>query len=215
MRSAKSRVQGIYPSRNNVRDMRFGFIVRSGESYSDPHGHITSVKFPTTDLTQDFKNNRKIVPMNENVLFHCTCPAWVMWGSDYLSGQNKYNLNPATSIPALIRDPHHENWLCKHAIKVAQYIAKMGFEQLLKRFNIFKPNPDKTPAIQKSYLLRKAEDEGNPADFETVPPSAAFPIFAQILHRRGESQETIDNLRDLINEPELDEELVKLQLYVR
>lgn len=73
--SRNSKIKGIRPSVNR-EVKKFGFLVKSGETYSDPAGHIVTVRYPGLTLKK-FRNDRKLTPMNHKCMIHCTCEAWL------------------------------------------------------------------------------------------------------------------------------------------
>lgn len=120
-------------TRKNLR--RFSFVVRCLESYSNPKGHIASVIFPNVVfglLDQEYR-----VPVKEEVLVKCSCPAFLYYGSAFYASQFGYHIDGnVESRPPVIRDPESNRYLCKHLIRVYKYLEKVSFEKLLKRFKI-------------------------------------------------------------------------------
>lgn len=128
--SRKSRVVGI-KTRKNFK--RLSFLVKSDMPYSSPKGHISSIMYPNVDfrnISDDLGS-----PLSEDVKVICSCPSFTYWGSAYLATTEEYIIPPyLENRPADVRDPEGENFICKHLIKVIQYVGKKSFKQLSKRF---------------------------------------------------------------------------------
>jgi len=145
-KARNSRIKGIRPSIE--KDLkRFSFLVKSKESYSWPSGHITSITYPGLTLKK-FRNDRRVTPMSTSVWLHCTCPAFLYWGSKYWSTQYSYNFpDKSETRPPNVRDPLGANWTCKHGIRAMNYVSKKGFEKLYSRFT------------KKSSLIMASKEE--------------------------------------------------------
>ena len=72
--------------------------------------------------------------MKSDVYLHCTCPAFQYTGPAWHATENSYNLYVTEDRSPDIRDPGKDKYLCKHCIRVARYMSKMGFEKLYQRF---------------------------------------------------------------------------------
>lgn len=178
----RTRVLGI-KTRKNFR--RFVFLVKSYESYSSPKGHFVSLLYPKLDL-KTWSNDRRITPMNQRVRVYCSCPAWQYWGSAYWSDNMKYYIPPHREdrYPE-IRDPEGNNLVCKHALRVAYYVRKKGFEYLMTRFR------------QKSFQVASLQEDVIPALVESLTR------IAKLSYSDAEEiacEATEDNLEDLLEE---------------
>lgn len=175
---------------------RFQFLARSPEVYSLRTGHIASIVFPNIERDLNKIDNQQ-KPMTEEVRLHCTCPAFLYWGSDWLSGQNRYNLEPATRIPPNIRDPQRKHYLCKHLIKVCSYMSGANFKFLFDRFKY-------------SSRVRMGAEE-----LHVLEPKECFDSYIQALKDMGEYSKDKENLIfKYIDSPELDKVLIDLGIYV-
>lgn len=129
-----TRVTGIL-TRSNFR--RFIFRVKSREVYSDPDGHLISVFYPRVpfEAIEQGTLKRSVRPVTADVRIWCTCPAWQMWGSAFISTKHGYNLPRMTEHRAPnIRDPKQQNFCCKHVIRVSKKLERMGFSSLYESF---------------------------------------------------------------------------------
>ncbi|MFA5071229.1 MAG: SWIM zinc finger family protein [Candidatus Pacearchaeota archaeon] len=155
-------------SRKNLR--RFSFVVRCLESYSNPKGHIASVIFP--DVTFKLIDQNWHVPVKEEVLLKCSCPAFLYYGSAFYASQFGYHIDGnVENRPPVIRDPDSNRYLCKHLIRVYKYLDKTSFEKLLQRFKL------------ASTQLKMASVEEDIA-----------PAIADYLSRVGVSEEEIKDI---------------------
>lgn len=108
---------------------RFLFLVSCNESYSSKTGHIVSIHFDRTP---------KGKPLSDEVKLHCSCPAFIYWGSAYNSTQKKYNLDFTETRPPDIRDPQRRNDICKHISKVKNDLRGMTYRMLEKKSDVVK-----------------------------------------------------------------------------
>lgn len=94
---------------------KFIFLVKCSESWSDPKGHIVSLKFDySIPLGKEF--NFRAGDVDARVF--CSCPAFQYWGSAYTSTTLDYYLNHREFRFPYIRDPNLINTCCKHVLKV-------------------------------------------------------------------------------------------------
>lgn len=135
-------------TRKNLR--RFSFVVRCLESYSNPKGHIASVIFP--EVTFGLLDQQWHVPVKEEVLVKCSCPAFLYYGSAFYASQFGYHIDgQVENRPPVIRDPESNRYLCKHLIRVYKYLEKISFDKLMKRFKLASENL-KMASIEKDIL---------------------------------------------------------------
>ena len=190
----------IKPSSTDKKYMtnpRFQFLARAPEVYSLRTGHIASLIFPDVESLKDIKQGE--TPMTEEVRLHCSCPAFLYWGSDWLAGQNKYNLNPATRIPPDIRDPQRKHYLCKHLIKVSSYMSSASFKFLFDRFRY----------NASRWYMAEAEK------LQELEPKECFDSYILALKDMNEYTKEKENLIfRYLEKPELDEVLADLGIYV-
>lgn len=195
----KSNIYGIKPSNPNskVGDRRFSFLVRSTETYSSPGGHIASVVYPKVLELKDVKPTDN--PMNRNIRLHCSCPAFLFWGTEWLSGQNKYNLEPATHIPANIRDPQRNHWLCKHLVRVCNWLLYKSFKDIFNKFR-----------YSSLYVSKNSED------IPLLAPRDCIDSYIQALKDSNTyTREAESTIIANIDSPELDDILVDLGIYCK
>jgi hypothetical protein len=120
-------------TRKNLR--RFSFVVRCLESYSNPKGHIASVIFPNINFGLVDENWH--IPVKEEVLLKCSCPAFLYYGSAFYASQFMYHIDGnVENRPPVIRDPEANRYLCKHLIRVYKYLERISFDKLMERFDI-------------------------------------------------------------------------------
>lgn len=112
------------------KSKRYIFLVRCSEKWSDPKGHIVSLRF----------DSRKSLPMANgvDVRVFCSCPAHLYWGSAYLSTTLDYNLKEGTeSRFPFIRDPGLLNTTCKHVLTVRQQVLNtISMKTLRSKYNL-------------------------------------------------------------------------------
>lgn len=130
-RAGSCRIFGIR-SRKNFG--RFVFFVKSNLMYSSQKGHIVSVQFPGTKLSEVYLNGRGKTPANVPVRLHCTCPAFKYWGSAYRATEEGYNLGESETRSPDIRDPEGVNLVCKHVARVALVVGRLSFPKLIGQF---------------------------------------------------------------------------------
>lgn len=120
-------------TRKNLR--RFSFVVRCLETYSNPKGHVASVIFP--DVTFGLVDQNWHIPVKQNVLLKCSCPAFLYYGSAFYASQFMYHIDGnVENRPPVIRDPESNRYLCKHLIRVYKYLERISFDALMERFEI-------------------------------------------------------------------------------
>ena len=191
----RSKIYGIRPSRENNPEHRFAFLIRSNETYSSPNGHITSVLYPNIIKLSDIP--RFQYPMTMDIRVHCSCPAFLFWGTEWISGYNDYNLEPATTIPPNIRDPQRKNWLCKHLVRVSHYMSSVNFKFLFQRFH---------------YAHTPAKDTALPM----LEPAECFDSFIAALKENNTySKEIETDIRRHLEDECLDDILVEAGIYVK
>jgi len=182
-RTAKSRVFGI-KTRKNFR--RFVFYVKSREVYSSPEGHISSIIYPSLNLDSVRNSPGKKTPSNQPVNVWCTCPAFLYWGSAFLSTELGYNFIGEENRFPKIRDPENHNYVCKHLLRVTKNLRRMSFTALTKLFNV-----DKT-ASSKLIVSQNIEDILSPDyeddfffDGEFISIEETFSTIERLLSSRG------------------------------
>lgn len=172
-------------SRKNLR--RFSFVVRCLESYSNPKGHIASVIFP--EVVFKLADQQWYIPVQEEILLKCSCPAFLYYGSAFYASQFGYHIDGnVENRPPVIRDPESNRYLCKHLIRVYKYLEKTSFESLLKRFHLASKQlkmatieQDILPAIA-DYLTRiNIPDE----EIKEVLGSLSFENCEEIMEHYG------------------------------
>lgn len=153
LKAKNSKVIGI---RSRKGYKRFIFIVKSWESYSNKNGHIVSIAYPEIDLQKIRERKQQANPFTAIAGVHCTCPAFLYWGSHYWATYDDYLLNGKAEENRFpeINDPDAENLMCKHLTKVAQLLKTYSFVRL---FNIFdsriKSTSDQEIEITSNYKL--------------------------------------------------------------
>ncbi len=187
-KAENSKILGV-KSRKNFR--RFNFLVKSSEVYSDPRGHIASIVYPRLKLKDFLKDTGKQerAPYSEYVLVHCSCPAFLYWGSHFFSDAYGYHIRDfgiEDRFPE-IRDPKGENLICKHLIKVAKYTEHVSFRFLNRRF-------------RKEYEKKLKERGKKKKSFRFATMLELYPVVGEFLRRNkytnGEVDEIIASLKD-------------------
>ena len=166
-------------TRKNLR--RFSYVAKSFESYSSDDGHIVSFLYPNLPPFEKLKYHPQLTPLNRQVKVHCTCQAWKFTGPAFLSTREKYRLSRTPeSRPALVRDPHEENYLCKHVVRAAMSLKGKTFEQLLHEFKVIR---------KTSYL------------------ASVSPIVRDVLTKEGWYDSEVDDLLATLTDDNLEEVL--------
>lgn len=210
-KARKSKILGVRPSRRG--EYRFAFIVKSSENYSSETGHIASVAYPdiTVENFEEIINAKrsKFTPMNATVLVHCACPAFHWWGSEFLTGVYHYNLNRrVTDIPARVRDPMRKNTLCKHLIKICNYVTHVSFNYLFNRFHY--------ASLNKNRKIADVIAEEMEKDLEMLEPRECLSYFQSAMKERGTlSSESWNDVVTNIESPDLDNILANYGVYVQ
>jgi hypothetical protein len=187
-KSKNSKILGV-KSRKNFK--RFNFLVRSSEVYSDPNGHIASVIYPRIKL-KDFVRDtgrQEISPYSEYVLVHCSCPAFLYWGSHFFSDTYGYHIREfgiEDRFPE-IRDPKGENLVCKHLIKVAKYMEHVSFRFLNKRF-------------RKEYERSLKERTKKRKGFRFATLQELYPVVGEFLRRNKYANDEVDEVIASLND---------------
>lgn len=136
-RSGKSNVLSI---KLKPGQRRFLFHVKSHESYSAPAGHIVSVLYPLLPRFVNLPNSDEYHPFTSRVRLFCSCPAWRFTGPAYWATKEKYRLPEkhkyVETRPPVVRDPNHQNAICKHCVVVGFHMKRMSFNNLFAKHNL-------------------------------------------------------------------------------
>lgn len=191
-KAENSKIIGV-KSRKNFR--RFNFLVKSSEVYSDPKGHIASVIYPKIkikDFVRDTGRQEK-APYSEYVLVHCSCPAFVYWGSHFFSDAYGYHIREfgiENRFPE-IRDPNGENLVCKHLIKVAKYMEHVSFRFLNRRF-------------RKEYERILKERTKKKKGFRFATLQELYPVVGEFLRRNKYTNDEVDEVIASLNDENME-----------
>ena len=193
----KARGTDIFGFRRRSNQKRFPYLCISGESYSDPKGHIASITFPNMKVPfERLREYPQLTPMNRRARVFCTCPAFQYWGSAYHSTQEGYRI-PGTGEehrPPNIRDPMSQNVVCKHLIRVIRRVSHQTFPQLLRDFQIAASdhNASYVPQIEP-VLYDFLSDKGVDAnEIARICSSLTESTWEEILEREGLLVDTDD-----------------------
>jgi len=114
-------------------NLRYLFLVKCKESYSNGTGHIVSMLF-------DKGSSKYNKPLSDDVRVHCQCPAFIYWGAAYNSTNpvngDSYNLDFAENRTPDVRDPNREVKVCKHISKVRNKLRNITYKMLDKKAGI-------------------------------------------------------------------------------
>lgn len=135
--------------------IRYVFMLEGLESWSDPNGHIVTLKFDKETATAPLKSR----PFNDDCHVHCQCKSFQYWGPAYNSTQGNYNLFTVENRPPDVRDPGREIKICKHIARIAIMLEKMSWNALNKKSGI-------TAASLEKVVSR---------DFDVIPIEETFP----------------------------------------
>lgn len=122
IRSLNTEVLEIEYSKRNR--WLFSFWVRSFETYSSPTGHIATILIKT----------KKGQMLNSDVKLHCTCPAYLYWGSQYHATQQGYAYKYKEKRAPNIRDPQGKNLICKHIASLRKSLRRLTVSKAHKKF---------------------------------------------------------------------------------
>jgi len=113
---------------------RYLFFVKCRESYSDPRGHIVSIKFDF-DRDETVQRQKNIRPYELDVKVRCGCESFAYWGQAFNITQLGANLDFIENRPPDVRDPNRDNFICKHIARVRQKTLKtLRMKQLEQKY---------------------------------------------------------------------------------
>ena len=196
------------------KSKRYVFLVQCTEKWSDPKGHIVSLRF----------DSRKSLPMTTgvDVRVFCSCPAFLYWGSSYISTTLDYNLGEGTeSRFPFVRDPGLLNTTCKHVLTVRKKVLEtISMKTLRSKYGL--------ETVKTAEGIRTAAAKGKKISFEeyavqetlkslkSVPVSACNGAVESFLRRSGgfSDAETESLLLD-INSGNFEDKLNSIGMLVR
>lgn len=100
----------LEPEKEAPEEIPWGPIKTTEEQ---PWGALEPNKVEKTDPWQEVIRKFPEV-INGDVFLHCSCPAWIWWGSQFNLEQRNTELYPEGVPYPTIRDPQLSNIICKH-----------------------------------------------------------------------------------------------------
>lgn len=145
-------------------------LVRCYEEYSNDSGHLVSIQFENYQ-----PRPRDILkPLSDDIKLHCSCPAFLYWGSAYIATIGQYNLDFEEWRYPIIRDLGLNNKLCKHCVRVYSYLRGKTFKELMKKGN---------PKIYELYKQRRKKKRMAFLTDNIVPITDTFDVIEDYLRR--------------------------------
>lgn len=140
-------VPGWLPHRDYshlIKSVNYRGMVRDTMRFFVPNkynGWMTYIKFDewnqeVRDLEQNNNEAARLLFWGANIRFHCNCPAFAFWGSQYILTQTDSAIVPEVRFPH-VRNPYLKGIVCKHGIRTLKvlpfHIADMAREIKIQR----------------------------------------------------------------------------------
>lgn len=184
---------------------RYVFLSRGSEPWSDSKGHLVSVLFDyDVDTTKKHEFNKR--PYQVGMRVFCSCPAFLYWGSKYISTDEDYHLpEHDEDRPPDIRDPGRINWLCKHVVSLRyKTLYTIRMKQLQDRYaKIPKHHLEKTEEMREDkYLKEKVlkDKKGKQSSVLVGGEVMSFDEFALIHTMNDMDMVEVDAVNPIANE---------------
>ena len=196
---------------------KYIFLVRCTEKWSDPKGHIVSIKF---DYTPSIGRDLSSKPYEIDARVQCSCPAHQYWGSAYISTTLDYMIDHKEKRFPFIRDPNLINTCCKHVLTVRETtLAAIRMKQLRSKYQDQLPGVSKDSQIRltasglemgfEEFAVREME-----ASCEETPVSGCNQAVVDFLTRSGWSDQEIENFLIQLDEQSFEPSLESVGMIV-
>lgn len=186
---------------------RYLFYTRCKESYSDPRGHIVTIKFDMEPIRETGFLTTKIIPSKVDMRVRCSCPAFLYWGSEYIATQLDYILEgyEENRFPS-IRDPELKNTACKHVALVAN--AVLDNKNLYDLRNMRKPVASRNE-LSDYDAVKKTFDET-----EEISMQESLAAVELYLKRNNIESKKMNRFLSSINETNFEKTLLSLGMII-